>query len=335
MQTQTDPYELARAEAMIIGYDARWSDERFETLAVEAEFFTALVNPETGSASRTWRLGGKIDAIVRDEQGRVLIVEHKTATGEIGPGSEYWKRLRLDGQVSIYYEGARSLGFDVEACLYDVLGKPAQRPYKATPLEARKFTKDGALYKTQRDADETPEEYRTRVLNAIAEDPAGYFQRGEVVRLEAEMADALHDVWSIAKQIREAELAKRFPRNPDACVRWNRTCDYFGVCTGEASLDDPAAFRRLTDTHPELEHGATNLLTTSRLSSARACQRLHKYRYADGIRPAREAEALRFGSLVHKALEAWFKAPPDARLVSALNAIRPTAPATMSIAANQ
>jgi hypothetical protein len=333
MQTEIDPYELARAEAMIVGYDCRWGSEQFETLAVEAEFFTSLVNPETGSASRTWRLGGKIDAIVRDEQGRVLIVEHKTATGEIGAGSEYWKRLRLDGQVSIYYEGARSLGYDVEACLYDVLGKPAQRPYKATPLEARKFTKDGRLYATQRDRDETPEEYRDRVLNAIAEDPAGYFQRGEVVRLEAEMADALHDVWSIAKQIREAELAKRFPRNPDACVRWGRTCEFFPVCSGETSIDGPA-FRR-SAAHSELSAGSANLLTTSRLSSARACQRLHKYRYADGIRPAVEAESLRFGSLVHKALEAWWKAPATARLVSALNAINPQPTPSLALASAQ
>jgi hypothetical protein len=335
MQTTIDPYELARAEAMLVGYDARWGDDQYETLAVEAEFFTALVNPETGSASRTWRLGGKIDAIVRDAAGRVLIVEHKTATGEIGPGSEYWKRLRLDGQVSIYYEGARSLGFDVEACLYDVLGKPAQRPYKATPLEARKFTKDGRLYATQREADETPEEYRTRVLNAIAEDPAGYFQRGEVVRLEAEMAEALHDVWQIAKQIREAELAKRFPRNPDACVRWNRTCDFFGVCSGEASLEDAGAFRRVGDAHTELSGGSANLLTTSRLSSARACQRLHKYRYADGFRPVREAESLRFGSLIHKGLEAWWKAPPTARLVSALAAINPQPTPSLAVASAQ
>jgi hypothetical protein len=334
MQTTIDPYELARAEVMLVGYDARWGDDQYETLAVEAEFFTALVNPETGSASRTWRLGGKIDAIVRDAAGRVLIVEHKTATGEIGPGSEYWKRLRLDGQVSIYYEGARSMGYDVEGCLYDVLAKPALRPYKATPLESRKFTKDGRLYATQREQDETPEEYRDRLLNAIAEAPTACFQRGEVVRFEAEMADALHDVWSIAKQIREAELAKRFPRNPDACVRWNRTCDFFPVCTGEATVDSPA-FRRVTDLHPELAGSGTGLLTTSRLSSARACQRLHKLRYTDGIRPAVEAEALRFGSLIHKGLEAWWKAPPDERLDAALAAINPQHTPSLAVASAQ
>jgi hypothetical protein len=329
----SDPFELARAEAMLRGYDARWGDEQYETLAVEAEFFTSLVNPETGAASRTWRLGGKIDAIVRDAAGRVLIVEHKTAAAEIGPGSEYWKRLRLDGQVSIYYEGARSLGFDVEGCLYDVLSKPALRPYKATPPESRKYTKDGRLYATQRDRDETPEEYRARLIEAVASDPMGYYQRGEVVRLESEMADALHDVWQLAKQIRESELAKRYPRNPDACVRWGRTCEFFGLCTGEASPDDPGSFRRVENPHGELAGDTTALLTSSRLSSARACQRLHRFKYVDGIRPAVEPEALRFGSLVHLGLEAWWKAPAGERLEAALAAIYPAAPASISAAA--
>jgi hypothetical protein len=336
MQTTIDPYELARAEAMIVAYDARWSDEQYETLAVEVEFFTALVNPETGSASRTWRLGGKIDAIVRDAAGRVLIVEHKTATGEIGAGSEYWKRLRLDGQVSIYYEGARSLGFDVEACLYDVLGKPAQRPYKATPVEARKFTKDGALYKTQRDADETPAEYRARLMEAIAEAPLAYFTRGEVVRLQSEMDEAMFDVWQLGQQMRESERAGRYPRNPDACVRYGKTCQYFGVCTGEASLDDPTKFRR-SSLHPELAsvNGTTAILSSSRLKDARACQRLHRYRYIDCIRPAEEAAVLRFGSLIHLGLEAWWKAPPDERLDAALAAINPQHTPSLAVASAQ
>jgi hypothetical protein len=329
-----DPFELARAEAMLRGYDARWGDEQYETLAVEVEFFTSLRNPETGAASRTWRLGGKIDAIVRDESGRVLIVEHKTAAAEIGPGSEYWKRLRLDGQVSIYYEGARSLGFDVEGCLYDVLAKPALRPYKATPPESRKYTKDGRLYATQRDRDETPEEYRARLIDAIAEDPTGYYQRGEVVRLESEMADALHDVWQLAKQIRESELAKRYPRNPDSCASYGRTCPYFAACCGEASLDDSSLFRRSEAAHAELSESANDrLLTSSRLKAARACQRLHRFKYVDGIRPAVEPEALRFGSLVHLGLEAWWKAPAGERLEAALAAIYPAAPAVMSAAA--
>lgn len=247
-----EPFDAAMARALLIGYDTRWTGQPFDVLGVEAEFRGPLVNPATGVRSRTWELGGKIDALARDPEGRVLLVEHKTTVSDIEPGGEYWKRLRLDGQVSVYFEGARLLGHDVAACLYDVLRKPGQRPLKATPKEARKYTKQGALYANQRDADETPDQYFNRLIEAIAAEPAAYFQRGEVVRFETEMADAMFDVWSIGRQIRDAELAGRFPRNPDSCTSYGRTCPYFGVCTGEASLTDPALFRHVVDVHPEL-----------------------------------------------------------------------------------
>lgn len=257
MAGDVDPFERVRAEEMMRGYHYRWERDDYEVIDVECVFETALRNPATGRPSHTWRLGGKIDAIVKDVRtGRVLTVEHKTASGDISPGSEYWRRLRMDGQVSIYYEGATSLGHDVAGCLYDVLGKPGQKPLKATPEEARKYKKDGTLYAAQRDRDETPDEYRERVRAAIAENPDGYYQRGEVVRLESEMAEALHDVWQVGQQIREAELAARFPRNPGACVQYGRTCSFFAVCTGEASLEHSGLYAQSSTIHPELADSA-------------------------------------------------------------------------------
>lgn len=247
-----DKYEAAMVRALLVGYDARWQDEQLEVLAVEKEFRVRLINPETGQPSRTWQLGGKCDAIARDRDGLVLLVEHKTTIDDITPGSDYWKRLRLDGQVSIYFQGAIEAGFDVAACLYDVVRKPLHRPFKATPEADRKYTKAGALYANQRDADEPPEEYFDRLVAAIAEDPKRYFARGEVVRLDAEMDEATFDVWNLAKQLREGMLANRFPRNPDSCVTYGRTCAFFGVCSGEQSLDDPLLFRRVENVHPEL-----------------------------------------------------------------------------------
>lgn len=271
---EPDLFALAKAEAMLIGYDARWGAEPYEVLAVEQPFETELRNPMTGRLSQTWRLAGKMDVIVRDlRDGRVLVVEHKSATGDISPGSEYWRRLRMDGQVSVYFEGARSLGYDVAGCLYDVLGKPAHRPSGIPVLDddgvkvvldakgQRVRTKDGKKWRQTADAElgyvlqtrpETAQEYQARVMEAIAESPMDYFQRGEVARLEEEMKDALYDVWQIGLGIRESELANRFPRNCDACVRYGRTCEFFDVCTGVASLEDPLRFRRVESTHPEL-----------------------------------------------------------------------------------
>lgn len=322
----TDPFDLARAEAMLRGYHARWCDEAYEVIAVEAEFRAPLINPETGASSRTWQRGGKLDVVVREASGprRLGVVEHKTASEDITPGSPYWRKLRMDGQVSGYFLGADALGFPAEFCLYDVLAKPALRPYKATPIEDRKFKKDGTLYASQRTEDETPEAFRDRCLEAIIADPNAYFRRGEVVRLEAEAEEALFDDWQTAQQMREGERLRRFPRNPDACFKWGRACDFFDVCSGEASIEDPARFRRSEHVNPELENrGGLPVLSASRLRAVRSCQRLHRFQYLDGIRPVVEAESLRFGSLIHLGLEAWWKAAPEERLEAALAALHP------------
>jgi len=314
-----DPFDVARAEAMLCGYHARWQDERYEVLAVEAEFRAPLVNPETGAASRTWQRGGKIDAIARDRQGRLLIVEHKTASEDIGPGSSYWRRLRMDGQVSGYFVGADALGFPAEACLYDVLAKPKLRPYEPSK---------------KRPVAETPGEFRARCIEVIAAEPDAYFRRGEVVRLEAEAAEALFDDWQTAVQMRTAQRLGVFPRNPDACMKWGRPCEFFDVCAGEASIDDALRFRRSEHVHPELAPAeGLPILSASRLRDARSCQRLHRFKYLDGIRPLVEAETLRFGHLIHLGLEAWWRASDGGRLEAAIAALHPVAPAVMPTAA--
>lgn len=251
---ETDPYERMRAEVMLRGYEARWSEDRYDPIAVEAEFRGPVVNPATGKPSVTWQLAGKLDVLARHiDTGAVVVIEHKTSSEDVSTGSDYWKRLRLDSQVSIYFDGAAALGYQVDACIYDVLAKPGIRPLKATPVEKRQTVKGtGRLYANQRENDETPEEYGVRLATLIAENPEKYLTRGEVVRLDDERKEAAADVWDLGRQIRDAELAGRYPRNPDACVRYGRTCRFFGVCTHEQSLDDPTRFERLDSPHTEL-----------------------------------------------------------------------------------
>lgn len=248
----TDPLDLVRAEELMRGYHLRWKDEWHDVLEVEVEFSCELVNPQTGASSRTFDLAGKIDGIVRDRAGRVLITERKTSSEDIGVGSEYWRRLTLDPQVSTYFVGARALGYDPEGCLYDVVAKPRLQLLKATPLESRKYRqKDGGLYAGQRETDESLEEYRDRLREHIAENPDRYYQRGEVVRLADQEEEAAYDAWQTARLIREAKSTGHHIRNPDACSRWGRTCFAFDACTGLTSLDNPAQFRRV-EIHSEL-----------------------------------------------------------------------------------
>jgi hypothetical protein len=247
-----EPLELVKAEVLLFEYDARWNDELLEVLAVEVTFQTAIVNPETGAASRTYYLTGKIDAVVRMLDGLVYICEHKTTSEIIDGGSDYWKRLRLDSQISDYFVGARALGYDVAGCLYDVIGKPKLQRLEATPAASRKHTKDGRLYASQRAEDETLDEFRARLVAHIAEKPERYFQRAAVVRLAEDERDAAYDTWMTAKSIHDAARTGRHPRNPDACSRWGDVCEYFAVCTREADLDDPTRFRLAPRAHEEL-----------------------------------------------------------------------------------
>lgn len=263
-----DAFEAARLRVLLRGYDVRWSGECHAVAGVEVEFRAPLVNPETDAESRTYELGGKVDVLL--ERG---FIEHKTCSQEIGLGSVYWRKLILDSQVSTYYAGAKALGRDVDHCLYDVIRKPALRPGHVPLTDEdgvkivldldgnRVRTKNGKKWREAGDASldyvlqtrpETPEEYEARLTEDVAANPDKYYQRGKVVRLEADEREAQLDAWQLARAMREAELAGRFPRNVDACERYGRLCAFFDVCCGVASLDDETRFVRVENVHPEL-----------------------------------------------------------------------------------
>lgn len=268
-QRENDPLDhvdVIRARVMLTGYHVRWVDADLEWLAVEEPFRIPLRNPATGRPSPLWEIAGKMDGIARERStGFIYVVERKTSSEDIGPGSTYWSKLTLDGQVSIYLDAARQGGYDVRGVLYDVLGKPKLDPYKATPLEERKYTekasklKDGtirpagSLHANQRERDETPEEYEARLAEHVGQQPDRFFRRGEIVRLEDEVEEARYDIWQLAQQLRESERTERYPRNPSACEQYRRMCDFWPVCSRQSTLEDATLFRRLSHVHPELE----------------------------------------------------------------------------------
>lgn len=281
-----DPFALVKAEELMRGYSARWGDEPIETIAVEKVFDIRLVNPETGRASKTYRVQGAIDVLAR-RGTKIIQVEHKTTSSDITPGADYWRRVSaLDPQVSTYQSALRALGYEDVETLYDVVRKVDLRPQKATPEDQRKYTKETAcpfckkkgnvpgphrvskeaepevycvdgrvpsrLYANQRETDETPEEFRLRVREHIAAHPERYFARGPVVRLEHDEREHAGDVWQTAAMIRMSENSGHWPRNPGACERFHRLCDYFDVCSGMASIDDDTRFRTAEHAHEEL-----------------------------------------------------------------------------------
>lgn len=278
LETDIEPIEAARCRVMLVGYHLRWKDEPFDVLAVEAEFRGDLVNPKTGKASKTWQLAGKIDVIIRDRRdGLVYLVEHKTSSEDVSPGSDYVKRLKMDGQVSTYFEGGRLLGYDIAGCIYDVLCKPKHELRQVPELDEHgnkqvfdsegnrvrtaqgkwRQTPDSAQGFVLKSREETLDEFTARVGEAVALEPDAYFARPMVVRLEAELNESLTDTWELAQGLQYDEVKGRYPRNPDSCVSFGRTCPYFAVCCGEASVDDQRLFARTDQVHSELSAEVT------------------------------------------------------------------------------
>ena len=125
------------------------------------------------------------------EEAKTYVLERKTTSEDISIGSNYFKRLTLDVQISHYINGARSLGYDVAGVQYDVLRRPMHKPSVAKS--------------------ETPDHYGERVLAAIAEDPERYYARRTIVRLQDEMVEADHDMWQTGIAIRDARRLQMFP----------------------------------------------------------------------------------------------------------------------------
>ncbi len=141
---ETDPYEVARAEAMMLAYHARYFELDFESVhaegGVELWFNMPLLDPD-GKVVPGWRVTGRKDVMKRFADRRVKPVEHKTTTSEIDLASDYWARLKVDMQCSIYIDSARFSGIDTHEVLYDVSRKPGNKPSKATPKEKHRYTK--------------------------------------------------------------------------------------------------------------------------------------------------------------------------------------------------
>lgn len=246
-----------------------------------------------------------------------FVVEHKTTSSDIAPGSTYWRKLTLDTQVSQYLRGVDS----VDGMLYDVIRKPSIRPYKATPEESRKYTKAGALYAGQREADETPEEWAERLIADISAKPDAYYRRGTIVRTSEEASEAMRDTWLVAGSIRESMANDAWPRNPGSCDSYGRTCEYWPVCAGETTIDDDRKYRtsEAGEGLPGVKHRLP-LLSNNGMSAYRSCPRKYQYSHVLRRRPLASSEALTFGTLMHAALEVWWSTVNLTKALDVLNA---------------
>jgi hypothetical protein len=269
------------------GYFWRWGEMSLEHLAVEKVFEGPINNPETGGTSRTFGVSGMIDGIVLLPDGRLAVKEVKTCSDDIAdPASDYWLRLRIDQQISLYFRAAERMAAAGElpeapqTILYDVIRKPAigpllipildengikivadektgERIFKANGEPRQSGDKEkGWVLQSRR---QTPEEYGERLTADIGANPDFYYQRKEIPRVQSDLDDFDLELWQMSRMLGDCQRFARWPRNTSACIGFGK-CPYFGLCTsgwkptGEA--DVPQGYARLQNVHPELSQGA-------------------------------------------------------------------------------
>lgn len=258
---------------LLCGYVWRWENYPLEYLAAEREFELPLINPETGRPTPNFKLAGKIDGIVKLEDGRLAVLETKLLSEDLAADSQLWRRLRVDHQITNYVLAARRLGYPVDCVLYNVACKPSIKPSLVPILDKlgakivldaqgdRVKTEKGSWRQTGDTAKGyvlqtrpmTAEEWGSKLAADIQEQPDRYYARKEVPRLDQDLAVFEAETWDIQKTIRDAQLNDRWYRtcNKNTCAY----CDVFDLCTtGWQNSDSlPEGYVRLSDVHPELK----------------------------------------------------------------------------------
>lgn len=151
---------------------------------------------------------GRVDGVAED--GR--LVEHKTASGDIG--EEYEFNLQWDEQILMYMylTGARSMW-------YTVCRKPTIRQKK----------------------NELEEEFFHRMVTWYDKDTESKIRVFEVSRTDEEVEQYAKELCEIAEEMRTTH---NLYRNPCYCNHWGRRCEYSPICLNYDPTEKYVGFRR-------------------------------------------------------------------------------------------
>lgn len=202
----------AKAIALSRAYAYVWQD-RHSDVQYDVRFRRRL------PGTHLW-VAGEADGVL----GSSKLWELKTTSEDIDPGSDYWLKLRLDWQISLY---CWALGLN--HVMYDVAKKPTIRQKKEESLE----------------------EYRNRCIEQLTSEPDRFFARKEVVRLDRELQQFLDT--DLIPRIVLIRATKQFPRHIawDSC-RW---CEYQSPCYQDIPASPPPiGYQLKTYRHEELGH---------------------------------------------------------------------------------
>lgn len=265
-----DEWIAARVFGILGAYDKTYGeieDRDYSAMEPEVEFTDQI------DGSRTFEQRGKVDGLAVLKDGRRVVWERKTTSDDVGETSDYWNRLKFNIQLLAYAGWVYHATGELPVCVYDVIRKPQLQPKANIPdLDAdglpivlddngnRCIKRDGQPKKTA-DASkgervsghaETPDEYGSRILEAMGAEPERYFARREVAitldmldEFRRERLGVCRMLLHFAAEARKAKMPEyAYPRacNPDNC----RSCPFAGFCLARIHVDaanPPEGFR--------------------------------------------------------------------------------------------
>jgi len=220
------------ATAMMKGYAARYPAEEFEVIALEKAFEGPIVNPSTGAASRSFKLAGKVDGILRIG-GEYFILEHKTASQV---DADYLEKLWTDFQITIYaHYIEQTMGVPITGIIYNVLVKAKLQQSKGETEEEFQARRAELLAKSKtgkttakRKLPESDEEFQQRLAEKYA-DPEMFHR--EMLYLSRDRFDILRsELWELTQAFLDARRRGVFYQNTAFCFNYQRPCPYFALC---------------------------------------------------------------------------------------------------------
>lgn len=191
-------------------------NDEFDIVSVEEKFEIPLETPN-GNKSQC-DLAGRVDGVVKDDLGRLWLLEHKTYT------NNDLSHLEMDQQASYYFWAmSKKYGEQFEGVLYNVLLKDTpQKPdvNKSGSVSKRKkkaLTRE--LYEQViEDQDEDKSDYQD-TLEWIDENSYEFVKRKRVRRNDAQLEVIGHQLYTLYREMQGSEIY------PEPMKRWGDMCN--------------------------------------------------------------------------------------------------------------
>ncbi len=250
------------------GYRWYFDNSRFENLASEVWFDNPVVNPITKREMQGVKVVGKTDHILRDKESGLIYIGERKSTSTGIDNMDYWARLEMDVQVTLYmYElriaqmtgKLRKYGISeddplIHGAWYDVWHKPSIKPKALSQKDTAEFLScgvycgekfavgedNGAVFVNDDSAltvpgkkgfaiRETPEMFGARLLADICERPEFYFEQREIARDDRQLEEFEQDLCRIVRAIRTYRSGDLWVPNCRSCSS-PFWCDFRSLC---------------------------------------------------------------------------------------------------------